>query len=118
VQYTIYVDGSGPPKCKFGYIIKETGESVYKGRAGITNTEAEYLAVLKALKRFDNSDDDITLYSDSQVVVQQLNQESAINNDSLRDLARKAWKRMAHIPYLKIKWIPRNKNLAGKMLGS
>ena len=33
-------------------------------------------------------------------------------------LAQESWLLIAQIPELKIKWIPRKENLAGKMLGS
>ncbi len=118
MQYSIYVDGSGPPKCRFGYVISETGESECKSREGITANEAEYLAILAALERFAESGESVTLYSDSQLVVRQLNREYAINSDSLRCLARRAWPLMARMPNLQIKWIPRGENLAGRMLGS
>ena len=58
------------------------------------------------------------IYSDSKNTVKQLNHEYAINNEHLRNLAREAWLIMGKIPKLTITWIPRNENLAGKMLGS
>ena len=48
----------------------------------------------------------------------QLNHEFAINNDELRSLAREAWSLIANFSNLTLTWIPRSKNLAGKMLGS
>ena len=47
-----------------------------------------------------------------------LNHEFAINNEQLRTFAREAWALMAKFSNLKIKWVPRSENLAGKMLGS
>lgn len=115
---SVYVDGSGGSDPGYGFFVKETGESFYEKKSGITNNEAEYLAIIAALKKFAESDDEITIYSDSKNTVSQLNHDFAINKEELRNLAREAWALIAKISKLKIKWVPRNENLAGKMLGS
>jgi len=115
---SIYVDGSGGPNSGFGFFVKETGESFYKKEPNITNNQAEYMAIISALKKFSGITDEIIIYSDSKNTVSQLNHEFAINNDQLRTLARETWDLIAKFPKLKINWIPRNQNLAGKMLGS
>lgn len=114
---SVYVDGSGGPGGGYGYYIKETGDSFYEKEPGITNNQAEYMAIISALRRLDHSGP-VAIYSDSKNTVNQLNHEFAINNDQLRDLAREAWKLMAEFPDLAISWVPRAENLAGKMLGS
>lgn len=115
---SVYVDGSGGSSSGFGFFVKEMGESFYKEEPNITNNQAEYLAIIAVLKRFSDSKDEITIYSDSKNTVSQLNHEYAINNPELRVLAMEAWNLMSKYSSLKIKWIPREKNLAGKMLGS
>ena len=115
---SIFVDGSGGPHSGYGFFVKETGESFYRKEPNITNNQAEYMAIISALKKFSNITDEILIYSDSKNTVLQLNREYAINNDQLRSLARETWELAAKFPNLKIKWIPRNQNLAGKMLGS
>ena len=115
---SVYVDGSGGSSSGFGFFVKETGESFYKKELNITNNQAEYLAIIDVLKRFSDSKDEITIYSDSKNTVSQLNHEYAINNPELRSLAMEAWNLISKYSDLKIKWIPREKNLAGKMLGS
>ena len=115
---TIYVDGAGGPNSGYGYYVKETGESFYEKKPDITNNQAEYLAMISALKKFVESNDDITIYSDSKNTVSQLNHEFAINNEQLRILAREAWELIAKNSKIKLVWIPRKENLAGKMLGS
>ena len=114
----IYVDGSGGPNSGFGYFVKETNESFYKKQPNITNNQAEYSAIIAALKNFLGSKDEITILSDSKNTVSQLNHEYAINSAELRTLAMEAWNLIGQYLNLKIKWIPREKNLAGKMLGS
>ena len=115
---SIFVDGSGGSDSGFGFFVKETGESFYKKEENITNNQAEYMAIITALKKFLNTSDEVVIYSDSKNTVSQLNHEYAINNNQLRSLAREAWELVAKFPNLKIKWVPRNENLAGKMLGS
>ncbi len=114
----IYVDGSGGARSGYGFFVKETGESFFEGKPGITNNQAEYLAIISALKKNESFDDEITIYSDSKNTVNQLNHEFAINNEQLRIFAREAWTLMAKFSHLTIKWVPRSENLAGKMLGS
>ena len=114
----IYVDGSGGAKSGYGFFVKETGESFFEEKPGITNNQAEFHAIIAALKKFQDSSDEIIIFSDSKNTVNQLNHEFAINNEQLRILAQESWLLIPKIPKLKIKWIPRKENLAGKMLGS
>jgi ribonuclease HI len=118
MSLNIYVDGSGGPNSGFGFFVKETGESFYKKEPNITNNQAEYMAIIMVLKKFLDHNSEINIYSDSKNTVAQLNHEYAINNDQLRTLAMEAWNLIGKYTNLKIKWIPRNENLAGKMLGS
>ena len=115
---SIYVDGSGGIDSGYGFFVKETGESFYEKKPDITNNQAEYLAIISALKTFVNTDEEITIFSDSKNTVYQLNHEYAINNEELRSLAREAWSLIAKFSKNKISWVPRIENLAGKMLGS
>ena len=114
----VYVDGSGGPKSKYGFFIKDTGKSLCQSLPGITNNEAEYRAIVAALKEIGNTEKHITIYSDSQLVVNQIKQEYGINKDHLRDLAREIWEMLAKLPNCDLVWIPRKENIAGKMLGS
>jgi ribonuclease HI len=115
---SIFVDGSGGSNSGFGFFVKETGESFYKKEDNITNNQAEYMAIISVLKKFSIVQDEVIIYSDSKNTVSQLNHEYAINNEQLRSLAREAWELIPKFVNLKIKWIPRNENIAGKMLGS
>jgi len=118
LKISVYVDGSGGSNGGFGFFVKETGESFYEKKPEITNNQAEYLAIISALKKFVDTDDEITIFSDSKNTVNQLNHEFAINNEKLRDLARESWLIIGKFSQLSIVWIPRKENLAGKMLGS
>ena len=118
LKISVYVDGSGGPNGGFGFFVKETGESFYEKKSEITNNQAEYMAIILALKKFVETNDEITIYSDSKNTVNQLNHEFAINNEKLRDLARESWVLIAKFSSISIIWISRKENLAGKMLGS
>ena len=118
MKISVYVDGSGGSDGGFGFFVKETGESFYEKKSEITNNQAEYLAIISALKKFVDTDNEITIFSDSKNTVNQLNHEFAINNEKLRDLARESWLIIGKFSNLCIVWIPRKENLAGKMLGS
>ena len=115
---SIYVDGSGGANSGYGFFVNETGESFYENKPNTTNNQAEYMAIISTLRKFENSDDEIKIFSDSKNTVNQLNHEFAINNDELRSLAREAWSLIANFSNLTLTWVPRSKNLAGKMLGS
>lgn len=118
MKLSIFVDGSGGPDSGFGFFVKETGESLYRKEAGITNNQAEYKAIIAALEKFLGTGDEVVIYSDSKNTVSQLNHEFAINNPQLRELAMKAWALAGRYNGLEIRWVPRKENLAGKMLGS
>ena len=118
MKISVYVDGSGGSNSGFGFFVKETGESFYEKKSEITNNQAEYMAIILALKKFVETNDEITIYSDSKNTVNQLNHEFAINNEKLRDLARESWVLIAKFSSISVIWIPRKENLAGKMLGS
>jgi len=121
---SIYVDGSGSPRGGFGWLVKETGESHYEKSDDVTNNQAEYMAILSAVRHARSRSgappyDDVVIYSDSLNTVRQLNHEYAINNEVLRELAMQCWSEIAGFGgRLEVRWVRRKENLAGKMLGS
>ena len=121
---SIYVDGSGSPRGGFGWLVKETGESHYEKHDDVTNNQAEYMAILSAVRHARSRSgappyDGAVIYSDSLNTVRQLNHEYAINNEVLRELAMQCWSEIAELGgRLEVRWVGRRENLAGKMLGS
>ena len=59
---SIYVDGSGGSNSGYGYFVKETGESFYEQKPDLTNNQAEYMAIISALNKYVDSDEDIIIY--------------------------------------------------------
>lgn len=114
----IYVDGSGSPYFRYGYFVDETGESHVEHREDVSNNEAEYLAIISALKNVINRDRQIVILSDSQLVVNQINHKYGINNENLRRLASEVWILRKKFDKLELRWLRRSENKAGKMLGS
>ena len=62
MRISVYVDGSGGSDSGYGYFVKETGESFYEKKSEITNNQAEYLAIISALNKYVNSNDEITIF--------------------------------------------------------
>jgi len=117
---TIYVDGGAGAKPHYGYLVKETGETKHTEEPGLTNNQAEYKAIIRALVDYQDSEDPIVIKSDSKNTVNQINHEYAINNPELRKLAQMVWSMLGQMETTDITfiWVPRKENLAGKMLGS
>ena len=112
----VYVDGRGGEHSGYGYVVPATGDSFYAEETGLTNNQAEYTAILAALQRYEGTGA-ITIYSDSQVVVSQIDHRYAIKNDALRILARQVWQMMQQYESVQVRWVRRQDNPAGKMLG-
>lgn len=102
----VYVDAN--PKT-VGWVI-EDGDSKVIPIMERTNNEAEYAAVLMALRGIKGVTE---ILSDSQLVVNQLNRKWHIREDRLREYAMEIWRYKG----VKFTWIPRKENLAGKLLG-
>lgn len=119
---TVYIDGCGGADPKYGFYIKETGKSFVAKCQSITNDKIpEYLALKSALEwliQESAQNDDITIYSDFETMVHQVNNKYSINNDDIRVLVQEIWPMIKVFSSLKIEWMSRKENLAGKMLGS
>ena len=91
-----------------------------------TNNEAEYLALLRLLKLLAShikaskgphaADEDVRVYSDSEVLVKQLSGEYKVKEERLRKLWDEAKELMNEIGSVRIQHVPREANLAGLWL--
>ena len=110
----IYTDGSGDGRfCWFN----ETKNSYKSHRQeGITNNQAEYLAIIKALEESEAEETEIL--SDSKLAVNQLNRRWHIKDDELRKLFDKV-QEIIRKKSIKVvfRWVERENNPAGKYLG-
>jgi len=79
-----------------------------------THNEAEYFAALKAIEM---ASEPLIVYSDSQLVVNQLNRQWKINYPHLRALAERIWELIREKNLdVEFRWCPRKENYAGKFL--
>ncbi len=97
-----------------GQIIKKYGE--YLGD-NLTNNEAEYSAVIFALKKFKalfgkaiSETSDVELRADSELVVKQLNGEYKLENEKIQKFFIEIWNLKLDFKSVKFKHIPREKN--------
>ncbi|MDY6771237.1 MAG: ribonuclease HI family protein [Candidatus Nanohaloarchaea archaeon] len=89
----IYTDGASrgnPGPASYGFVLTDGDEVLYTesgflGRS--TNNQAEYNAVINALRTaIDAGVDSVKLFSDSQLLVNQLNGEWKVKDAELREL--------------------------------
>jgi len=110
----IFTDGSGDGR--IAWYNETTGENWSGRRQGVTNNEAEYLAIEDALGKAKSKD--VEIVSDSQLVVSQLKREWHIKDGKLRKLFDRVQKLIRDKKLnVKLSWVPREKNPAGKYLG-
>ena len=112
----IYIDG-GTRGSRICLVDTHDHKTIIKTRGGDpTNNEMEYLALLYALDYINNryKKDNVTIYSDSKLIVNQINGEWRITTTNLQPLYEKCIKRMTD--NIKIKWVGRDSNLAGIIL--
>ena len=121
----IYTDGGSrgnPGPAAAGVMFcNEKGQSIkeYSEYLGdkLTNNEAEYKAVIFALKKFKAvfgkklaKNSEIEIKSDSELLVKQLNAQYKILNENIQPLFLEIWNLKFDFKKLKFKRIPREKN--------
>ena len=84
---------------------------------GLTNNEAEYQAVIKALKKFKAlfgkelaKNSEVEVRSDSELMVKQLNAEYKILDEKIQPLFLDVWNLKFDFKHIKFKLIRREKN--------
>jgi len=125
-QLIIYIDGASrgnPGEAGAGVIIKDTkGWALCKvgyhlGKA--TNNQAEYQALLKALKLARQLQARrITIRSDSELLVKQMNGEYRVKNEDLRVLFEEARQIIQAFGVCKFEYVPREHNTEADRLAN
>lgn len=103
-NYTIFTDGGArgnPGPAAIGVVIRgdDIGKKEYSEYIGITtNNIAEYKAVLFALRKLKQlagtekiSQSTIQVYSDSELLVRQINGEYKVKEEGLQDIFMELW---------------------------
>ena len=116
----IYVDGSGVNPVGKGsaiaYLIEGQKKGYVEPQIGLTNNQAEYKAILTALKATPPNSE-VEILSDSSLAVNQLTGKYKIRDPKLQDLSQKVAKVMQdHKLNVKFTWLPGSQNKADKLL--
>ena len=113
----VYIDGASrgnPGESGIGVLVirpDSTREEIreYIGRG--TNNEAEYKALIKALRYLVSEDStEVKIHTDSQLVASQMNGLWKVKDSKLRILYSEAKKLASRLSALEIEYIPREKN--------
>jgi ribonuclease HI len=115
-----HIDGAGPRPdgtgSGFGWVRLDRDHQQIKRMDGLTSNQAEYrglISVLKYLAPGSNA----RIYTDSQLVCEQFNNRWRVYNPELRALLERARDLIEEKELtVCVKWIPREENLAGKLL--
>ena len=118
----IYVDGRGERAdgCGSGFAWKQpkTGRQEVIWEDHLTNNQAEYKALLLAIKALPASST-ARILTDSQIVSEQFNGRYAVHDPTLdallKEVAAEISGKSLHIS---VAWVPRAANLADKLLSS
>jgi ribonuclease HI len=116
----VFFDGAGcRPDGKgsgYAWLRRDTGEKHVQRIDGLTNNEAEYrafVAVLESLPEGSKAE----LFSDSLLLDSQFHGKYRVKDPDLAGLLGTAHELIRHKKLtVNLQWIPRTKNLAGKLL--
>lgn len=118
MRWHVHVDGASsgnPGKSGAGIVARDDrGEivftrGIYLGE--MTNNMAEYEALLRALtSALEHSVKDITVYTDSQLVANQVTGVYRIKNMTLFSYVRRVKEIAGHFEHFAIQYIPREQN--------
>jgi len=113
----IYVDGSPGTKDSFGLVAMVNRSVIIVNRVNrATNNMLEYKAVWHALQRAPR-DKECTIYSDSELIVNHLNEEYKCKKQDLITAKERIVQYIKQNDLdVKFVWIARDKNPAGKIL--
>ena len=124
-NYTMYIDGAADLHSKtsgIGGVIYKDGEELFTFSEYLdnaTNNEAEYTALIHGLKSLLNlSVLNVTIYSDSELVVKQINGEYKVKNDRMKKLHSDAHLLLSKFNLWKIEHILRDKNTTADKLAT
>ena len=88
----LYTDGGArgnPGPAAYGFLIYENNEELYsegKKLGTTTNNVAEYKAIIEGLRRAKDLSDSVQVFSDSELIVKQLNGEYKVKKEHLKAL--------------------------------
>ena len=115
---TIHTDGASrgnPGAAAFAYVIARDGESPIEGAGCLgemTNNQAEYTALVRALERALElgADHGLLIHSDSELLVKQMNGEYQVKSEDLRALFEQAKAMARRFEAVTIRHVRRGEN--------
>lgn len=117
MRLVAHVDGGvGSVEAYIGVVLTDadSGEILLEHGAGIgkgTNNEAEYSALLFALyQAIEWEAESLSVFSDSRLIVNQVNGAWAIHENHLRDYAVEARRLIQQLPAFTLEWVRRTEN--------
>jgi ribonuclease HI len=115
--FTVQIDGASrgnPGPAAYAYVISRDGHPVVEDAgclADTTNNIAEYTALLRALERaFELGAQSLSIRSDSELLVKQMNGSYRVKNEQLKELHGRARQLTERFQSVTIKHIPRTEN--------
>jgi ribonuclease HI len=116
----VYCDGAGSrPDGKgsgFAWMQPQTGERHVEHHDGLTNNQAEYRALISALT-FLPEGSAAQVFTDSELMWSQVNGNYHVRDTELSELLSQVHTLIEKNNLtIDLQWVPRNKNLAGKLL--
>ncbi len=122
---TINIDGASrgnPGPSGIGVVISREGEKIAEYNEFIgnsTNNLAEYMALKKALKMASTLEDsEITILSDSELVVKQRNHYYKVRSKRLKVIFREISNLEKNFKWVRYRHIPRENNRAADLLAN
>lgn len=120
VRLTVFVDGAGSRPdgtgSGFAWICSTTKEQRIEHVSGLTNNQAEYRAFVAALTALANGAC-AEVFSDSEVLCCQFNGTYKVRDPDLASLLSQAQSLIDEKNLsVTLRWVPRARNLAGKLL--
>ncbi len=110
--------GAGPDGLNSGYAFVYLDTDVQRVRRndGMTNNQAEYMGLIAVL-RYVTAGSDVLIFTDSDLVRKQFGGQYAVRDRKLKELLATARRLIGEKDlHVEIKWIPRDANLAGRLL--
>jgi ribonuclease HI len=120
----IYIDGASrgnPGLAGIGIVIKKNSLEIAQLKEFVgtqSNNQVEYCALKNALRAALGADPEITIYSDSKLLVTQRNSQSRIRNKKLKILSREISNLERRFNSIRYKYVARNRNLLADRLAN
>lgn len=112
----VFIDGASDSDDNggVGVVLKSNGkelEYISRSVGKKTNNEAEYLAMIAGLElALNNNFNSVKVYSDSELLVNQINRKYKVKAENLRPLFNQVLDVLDEFKTFEVKWIPREQN--------